>query len=781
MEALSKGLVLGPAPAYDPFSERSQPPAETPSSSEVRWDSRTTSRSLRQVGVMGILIVFLGNMYPNGLLLGTTALLLIVLLLSQLNGPADIDGWTALEPGDVGLSPSIDGLEVADVRGRKLAIGMSMNSAGAHLLGDMGAVIRATDDSNGLCLLVDMKPKEAKDILGEDRFSASTSKFLSGLSDEALRGYMDHRGGMWGIRLAIVGYTRERLGLSALESGFKAAVPDRGWQTMTPIELRARVEEKEIIAEGAAFYGTGEELSKWVVQMASELSSEVGTNVPAEFVAPIRERETDYKLGFIVNPETLKLGPRVGLSHEHLQSGLMVCGGTQPERGLVEALLASELLHAGKRIILVSNDRARLSMTSLCDGGIGLELGKDLVLNPVDSEAMLRSDYVPQLMTALEVLSGTDLRAAVELEVAVNRATSLGNGTVADITIADSTNTSMRPDSETSYGIVVSRASLLGFEAVRSLRQGSGAIAFYGTQTASLQTLADSRLVVIVTSLESSALQRFAWDLLSIKIAGLKPDSNLIVMLDDPDNLRVGNRSFGNRDVWSENIVRKLRSRGPLLIALDHPADLTAGSIGHLSSCLSLRLRDSSDLRVASDLLGLGVIATGLHSKARQSSRETSFLRIMPADMAVLSRGRSEIGIPVKLDNAPSSLSMASPQEMSRRVSRISPSPGGRQTQTRTLLEHVAGTDSDLARSVLHLLTRYEPLTEEAVRKFIRSDKRHENADIEGILARLERANMILRGHELHGGVSYMNFRITMKGTMALRQEATEDDHNDSH
>jgi hypothetical protein len=275
-------------------------------------------------------------------------------------------------------------------------------------------------------------------------------------------------------------------------------------------------------------------------------------------------------------------------------------------------------------------------------------------------------------------------------------------------------------------------------------------------------------------ALESAALQRFAWDLLSIKVGGMKPDSGLVVILDNPENLRVRNRPFGNRDVRSESIVRKLISRGPLLVALDHPADMAFGAIGNLSSCLSLRLRDGADLKVASDLLGLGVIATGLHSKARQSSRETSFLRVMPADVAVLSRGRSEIGVPIRLDETPSVLRTPPSEELSRRVSRISSSSRDKETQAKTLLEQVAGGDKELARGVLHLLMRYEPLTEEAIRKFIRSDKRHENADVEGILARLERANMILRGHEVHGGVSYTNFRVTMKGTMTMRQEGEE-------
>lgn len=778
---MSKGLVVGPKPEYDPFGERTQSPQETSPTGEIRWDNRTAGRSFRQLGAMGILIAVLGTAYPEGLLIGTAAILAGIFLLSRLNGPMKIDGWITLQQGDVSLSSSAGNLEVTDVRGRKYAVGMTLDSAGVHLLGDMGALVRASDDSSGLCLLVSLKPKDGKAILQEDKISRSTCRFLNSLSEEALKGYFDSRGGLWAVHATLIGYAREQIGLPVLESALKAAVPDRGWQTMKPFELRSHIEEDDVVADNSSFYGTGEELSKWLVQMATELSSEVGTNVPAEFVAPIREREADYKLGFVINPETLRLGPRVGLSHGDLLGGLMVCGGTQPERGLVLSLLTAELLQSGKRIILVTNDRGTLSLTGLCDGAVGLELGKDLVLNPADPEGMQRTEYVPQLIAALEVLCGTELRTAVELEIAVNRAASLGNGTVADIAMADSAAMGTTTETDASIGTTVSKASLLGFDAVRSLRQGSGANAFYGTQTVSLQTMAQTPLVVIVMSLESSALQRFAWDLLSIKVSGMKPDSDLVVILDNPENLRVRNRPFGNRDVRSENIIRKLIIRGPLLVALDHPADMAVGAIGNLSSCLSLRLRDSADLKVASDLLGLGVIATGLHSKARQSSRETSFLRVMPPDVAVLSRGRSEIGIPIRLDKTPTALGTPPPQELSRRISRFSPNSKDKETQAKTLLEQVAGGDTELARSVLRLLMRYEPLTEEAVRKFIRSDKRHENADVEGILARLERANMILRGHEVHGGVSYTNFRVTMKGTMAMRQEVPEGGRDVGH
>ena len=86
------------------------------------------------------------------------------------------------------------------------------------------------------------------------------------------------------------------------------------------------------------------------------------------------------------------------------------------------------------------------------------------------------------------------------------------------------------------------------------------------------------------------------------------------------------------------------------------------------------------------------------------------------------------------------------------------------------MLKRVTADNSTLAIRVLKLLERYEPLTEEAVRRFVISSGTENDPDVEAVLARLEHASMILRGHEVHSGVSYTNFRITMKGSMALRQ-----------
>ena len=256
-----------------------------------------------------------------------------------------------------------------------------------------------------------------------------------------------------------------------------------------------------------------------------------------------------------------------------------------------------------------------------------------------------------------------------------------------------------------------------------------------------------------------------------MKLAGLQPDPNLVIILDGAENMRIRNRRFMKHDSFSERLLRNLKERGPLVLVLEHPVDMAPGAIGVLTSCVSLRIRESVDIKIVADLLGLNVMTTGMHTKARISPRESSFLRIMDDQTALLVHDGTETCQPIRLDNSPDLSRTDSAMEMSQRIDMLVPSGTPEvKSHDRTLIHMVTAGSTDLAIRVLKLLERYEPLTEEAVRRFVVANGTDTNPDIEGVLARLEHASMILRGHESHSGVSYSNFRITMKGSMALKQ-----------
>ena len=160
-----------------------------------------------------------------------------------------------------------------------------------------------------------------------------------------------------------------------------------------------------------------------------------------------------------------------------------------------------------------------------------------------------------------------------------------------------------------------------------------------------------------------------------------------------------------------------------------------------------------------------------MHTKASISPRESSYLRIMDDDTALLVHNGTETCQPIKLDHTPDLSSDFVTNEETRRItSLIDSEPSVTSRNEGSLLDRVAAGSTNLAIRVLKLLERYEPLTEEAVRRFIVSSGADNDPDVEAVLARLEHASMILKGHEVHSRVSYSNYRITMKGSMALRQ-----------
>ncbi|MFX0108282.1 MAG: hypothetical protein ACFE7R_08365, partial [Candidatus Hodarchaeota archaeon] len=604
-----------------------------------------------------------------------------------------------------------------------------------------------------------------------DRLSNRLEKYMDYLSSGGREGYISIRGGIWRAKATVVGHSRDPESLAVFESAVRGAVPEREWNVLKSSECWKRILTYNVVKGPPSFYASGGELSKWLVQLPSELAPEVGASVPGEFISPIRGRLGDYPLGRAINPETLQKGPEVGLSHDELELGLLICGGDFSERRVLLANLVSELLNAGKRVLVLSNDSSAIELASLSESGISLELGRDLVLNPVDADGIPRHIYVSKLLSSLQVVAGTDLRGATDLEIALSRAVALGNTTLADVRLD---NGDVISDGASGSGKTIdfrpSDESLAGYEAIRSLHQGTSARSFYGSQTISLKDLAMTPLAVVILSQGSIPLTKFAFDLMCIKVAGLAPDPNLVVILEDAENMRIRNRRYMKRDAWSEMMIRDLKKRGPLIVTLDHPVDMAPGAIGRLPSCVTFRLREGPDIKTAVNVLGITVVATGMHSKARQSSRETSYLRIMPERVALLVRNQGETCMPLEIKSSERSLPKPSSEEMSRRISRITANEKEPVPKGETLLDRVAGGSRKLAVKILTLLQRYEPLTEEALRKFVASSGENGDSDVEGVIARLEHASMILRGHEVHSGVSYTNYRITMKGTMALRQ-----------
>ncbi len=775
---MGRRLTLGPKPEVDPLEESSYSSFSVTSSTEIRWDERRQGRALALPLFVSLVSIVLGLSSPFiPIFVGCTIFILVLILPSFLIGRAGLreTPWSEVHRADSSWSPSdeFDGLNCTTPTGMRYMIGLELGAAKSILLGDISSFVRAVDSASGFCFTVTMKPEKIQRAMDEERVSDMIEEYLNTIPKGEVEAYILRRGGLWVTHVITIGHLRDAADSESFDSAVKASIPMEKWKRIKSKSLASRVDQQAIDNQTPWFYAAGTELAEWLVQLRSELASEVGSNIPGQFLAPIRGRPSDYRLGVTINPDTLQTGPPVGFAHSELESGMLVCGGTSESRMRVIALLTAELLESGKRVIIFTNNNMSLGYTRISEGAIHLEVGKDLVLNPVDSEGIPRSDYVPLLLASLEPVAGADLRGAADLELAVGRAVTLGNATLADVQLNSMFDDaiSSAPESPRPPEVSPSRKSKIGMDAIRSLHQGSAAKAFYGTQTIPTARLTESALTVVRMHLGSTSLDHFAWNVICVKLAGLKPDPNLVIVLDGAENMRVRNRRFMKHDSFSERLLENLKKRGPIVLALEHPVDMAPGAIGTLTSCISLRLREAVDIKIASDLLGLNVITTGMHTKARISPRESSFLRVMDDDTALLVHDGTETCQPIRLDPAPDMTPEIMTEDETSRIGTLLSSGNIDNTRNEgSLLDRVSAGSTALAIRVLKLLERYEPLTQEAVRRFIVASGSDNDPDVEAVLARLEHASMILRGHEVHSGVSYTNFRITMKGSMALRQ-----------
>lgn len=771
--AKGRGHVMGSEPAKDPFEEIQSSTFSVTSSTEMRWDDRSKKESWAPSLVL-VLVSFLAVLFIPQLVIGLTILISFVYFIFprylSKRDRIDVQGnWIERPlPGNALIE---DGRYLRNMETPRYSIsGLDLKSASPRLHGSISSLSRALPLADGFLLTVSMESTDPKIVLDDDSVTPGMRTYFRTRSSDELKTYMDFRSGLWCARVSFINVVKDEKDIRFHESAIKGAIPSKGWKKIRPDSLLKKIRLLQGGRGQPAYYAVGEELSNWLVQLRSELASEVGTNVPGQFVVDIRQREADLPLGVIINPDTLQEGPITGLSHRDISNGVLLCGGDWTGRKGLIALITKRLLEDGKRVMIISSHRDSLDIASLDESGVGLVLGKDLVLNPVDAENIPRTEYVPQLLRALESLSDKPLTSAADFEIALGRAVALSNQTVADVRIDPDPNL-LSEDAPQSYE-QASRLSQLGLEALKRLHQGSGARAFYGTQTAPVADLANLALSIVNINLGSAPLDLFGFDLLMMKLAGIQADKNLVIIIDDPDNLRISNRQYSTRSLWTDSLIRNLSRVSSLIISIDQPHMLSTGVKNSLSSCISLRLRDEQDIASVSSRLALSVIGTGLHSKARWSARESSYLRTMKDGIALLVHDEVETAQPVKLDCAPSLLQMSSEELHSRTLDIRADTHLEPDTRSPTILKPSSGKGDNLEMRVLRLLERYEPLTEEAMRRFIQASG--SDGDVEGTLIRLKEASLILEGHEVHSGVSYKNYRLTMKGTLALRQKNKE-------
>ena len=770
---MGKKHIMGSKPGQDPMEQMERSGLSVTTDSGIKWENRKLQNSWTIPSII-TLVSFIGVfMAPLAVIILTIIFIPTLLVMRYINSTKRLEQeglWQQVNLAKTDLE-SLKRHKAARVKEVTPyhVTGMNLKMIGVKPGGSLSSVIRGVREDHGFFLNVSMSLADPKEVVESDNLHKMIQMFLKTKSASGQQTYMDFHGELWKTNVNVMGTMYEVSDARPFRNSIRGAIPSKDWKDRRTDSVISTIDTLKALDSTPGYYLVGSELSEWLVELSSMLSGEVGISIPSQFVADIRSRPTDYIIGRVLNPDTLRIGPATGLASEDIEKGLLVCGGTRDDRWGVLGQLARSLIQDGKRVLFISSHLDSLRLTGLHDASVGLTLGRDLVLNPVDAEEVPRSTYVTQLLTALEVFTEAPLTSTPDLELALGKAVALSGSTVADVKMEQDEVLENR-GMETFYDRG-NKHALLGMDAIRRLHQGGGAKAFYGTQTIPLKRLTEQPLSVTAISLEDNTLDNFGWDLMLMKLGGIKNDKDVVVILDDPASLRFMFKRYARRETWIERLMKKLSEKFSLIVSIDRPSDMGGGIKNLLDSCISFRLKTEDDIATVSSSLALSVIGSGMHSKARWSPRESSFLRTMEDGTALIVHNATETAQPVKLNPSPLP-EKAQGEELRARLSELAPLvTSSEEKSSRTFIESVGGSETDLTHRILRLLERYEPLTEEAVRKFIQASGA-EDIDVEGVIIRLREAGMVLEGHENHSGIAYKNYRLTMKGQMALRQSA---------
>jgi hypothetical protein len=766
----SYGYVLGSRPAKDPMEEISEDKLIIESDVEIKWIDRNIRRPWGYGAVIGFIVFYsiLSSSWSGLIVTGILVLGAIMLpLISKATERSNTD-WNIVQGPDLlfkktGRLPTKP-VYVSGVGGQRYSTALSTDSADASLFNHLGRLIRAMSTAEGFCLQVQLWYEKQETILSEDRVSERHLKYFEGLHKSELEMYMKKRSGLWKARTTIVCHSRDHNRLMKLESAIKSVLATHTGFFLGDLrriwadDLIKRFIHLSLTFE-PRFLAIGKELSHWLAQLRDELAGEMKETIPGQFITPIRRTEQIYQLGHTYTPETGELGPKVGVVEHDLQKGILVCGEGD-KRGIL-TLLVSQFLEAKKRVIIISRKENALELCGLSEESAGFVLGKGFILNPVDPDGFERSEYISKLIMAIDVISNKTnqyLSAATEIQKALGKAVAVAHSTVADVSFDDDVDYSR-----------ISKDSQLGMECIRTLTEGVGAEQFYGNQTVKVSRFDEVPLAVIVLPITNENLERFAWDLLSIKLSSLPPDDNRVIIFEDPCHFKTTTKAYNQRSSWEGTLYGLVKNLGPFIISVGSPSSI-GGISGDPKTIIATRLRNNRDIAVAEDLLKIKSYLP-LHTKSREGHRATSILSSLRDEEAILMRSDAITPVPVILDT-PLEMNPFDEEGNASRVRAIQESMVIKPQDPHSLIDYVSRGNSELIIEILKILKRYEPVSREGIERFLKA--KGIEGDVDSALIRLEEAAMIIGSQDSIGSTSYQNYRINMKGRTALRQSLEE-------
>ncbi|TFF83647.1 hypothetical protein EU524_02210, partial [Candidatus Thorarchaeota archaeon] len=290
----SRSNILGSKPAQDPMDIVDSRGITVTKNTEIRWDDRAVRDPLGRILGTTLLSLVITLSQPWAALALISVFLFLLLLLPRLRiylaglGSSS-DRWTEVSRPDIAVHAGEKSVKSRGTGRERYVCAVEIAEIGPILPSNLAKLLRGVDTDFGLTLAVSMKPEEPHRVAEDGILEEFIVDYLDCNSSEQREAYFFVRGGIWKLGVRLIGCSHDEQYLRLFGSQISGSLPIKGMKPMKPKRLSKHLLEWKSTSVPAAFMAAGIELSDWLVQLPSELASEVGSNVPGEFISPIRK------------------------------------------------------------------------------------------------------------------------------------------------------------------------------------------------------------------------------------------------------------------------------------------------------------------------------------------------------------------------------------------------------------------------------------------------------------------------------------------------------------
>ena len=470
----------------------------------------------------------------------------------------------------------------------------------------------------------------------------------------------------------------------------------------------------------------------------------------------------------------------VGLRLEDIMQGLLVAGGTTPQRFHTNFKIVYEAAMAEENYLIITTNREWRRLLDLIPQACVLRLGTDLTLNPIDPEG---GDAIEHASILAHAFAQAFYLSRLGQEHLLESLMTLFEGSRVDAPSPDLEELKAILDSRiTSTRGAVSHELGIANQALMNMGFGRLSLVF-GKTNIPMEQLMTGITIIEIEAVPQQDLQFIVLCLLAKLLSYsfthaqrhlLLVDIMDALMLHDPRSPKVRDTEHYLLD-WVQRF--KSYNKG-LHLSLGTPSRVPPVILDAFQTVLAFKITSRDDVQIISNLLQF-LPDRLVHSRERHDNYQVEFLKTQPSDLFILKRADIPNAFPVH--QTCSNLTKThiwGESELQDRLTLFFPDWQAPRLIPRVGLErNFSGKGVLIAQRVLSLLQEYPDLGTSGIFASLRSipELDLEMAELEGVLNRLVHLNYILNIERDDGrGHTHKSYHPREKGLEALREYAEE-------